>query len=706
STADPGGIVSRAGVVTVRTIVLLLTLFGTLSLDASGEARVVTFVVEQRRPFAGGQSFGTVGPYERLDGTVRFEVDPRDPLNAIVVNLDRAPRNAKGRVEFSAPFFILKPVDLRRGNQKLLYTINNRGNKLSVSRFNFTRDNNDPISEADAGDGFLMRQGYILVDAGWQGDVAPGNSRLLPDLPVATRPDGSPIVGAVRIEYSDRTIPPAGTFSLPLEGSAAFRAYAAADTRTDRATLTWRDSVAGPKRAIASDQWAFGRCPTGRESLAASATDICLFEGFKPDRLYELTYQATSPRVMGLGYAITRDIGSFLRYELRDDAGAPNPVAQSATTVGIRRAYSLGQSSTGMYQRDFLYLGFNEDERHRKVFDAAFLSVPGTHRLFANVEFADPNTYSRQDDRHDFLSTSQMPLTFGVTTDPITGIRDGLLKRPATDPLVMQVVTENEFWQFRASLDVADGKGRPVPIPDNVRLYLMSGYEHTGSLPAAFPTPRGTCRYPRNLMYHGPTLRALLVALDAWADRGVEPPPSNYPRVDQGTLVPLAEARAAFPAIPGVTYPSALNGLEMLDFGPDFRSTGGRLTRLPPSAGASYQVLLPKTDADGHNLAGIRPIEIRASVGTHTGWNLRDPAFRGGVLCGLSGSYFPYAATAADRKATGDPRPSLEERYGNHAGYVRAVRAAAAALVEERFLLEEDAQRYVREADASPVLRD
>ena len=626
----------------------------------------------------------------------------------MIVNLDRAPRNARGLVEFSAPFFILKPVDITRGNRKIFYTINNRGNKLSVSRFNYTPDNNDPISAADAGDGFLMRQGYTIVDAGWQGDVAAGNSRLFPDFPIATRPDGSPITGRVRIEYSDRTIPRAGTFTLPLEGTEAFRAYEANDTRTDHATLTWRDSVNGKKTPVPADRWAFGRCPKGRESLVASSIDICLFEGFQAAKLYELTYTAKDPRVMGLGYAVTRDIGSFLRFELRDATGTANPLVApgAADATGIRRAYSLGQSSTGMYQRDFLYLGFNEDERHRKVFDAAFLSVPGTHRLFANVEFADPNTYSRQDDRHDFLSSSRMPLTFAVTTDPVTGVRDGILKRPGIDPLVMQVVTENEFWQFRASLDVADGQGRPVAIPDTVRLYFMSGYEHTGSMPAAFPSPPGMCAHPRNLMYHGPTLRALLVALDAWADRGVTPPPNNYPRVEDGTLVPVSQAKAAFPAIPGVTFPAQANGLEVLDFGPELKATGGRLTGLPPNvAGGTYQVLVPKPDKDGQSSAGIRPLEIRASIGTHTGWNLRDPALRGSDLCGLSGAFFPYASTTAERQSRKDPRASLQERYGDHAGYVRAVRSAADALVRERFLIEEDAQRAVREAEASNVLR-
>jgi hypothetical protein len=677
--------------------------------SASPESGVVRFVVEQQRIFADGMSFGAVGQYERLDGTAYMEVDPRDPLNAVIVNLDKAPRNAQGMVEFSAPFFILKPVDMSRGNHKIFYVVNNRGNKQALGYFNFAPSGpgiNDPLTAADAGDGFLMRQGYTIVDAGWQGDVAPGNNRLFPDFPVATQADGTPIVARVRIEYSDRTIPQAGTFTLTLEGSPNFRSYETADMDTAHSTLTVRDAVDGAKVPIPADRWAFGRCPTGPESLVPTTTDICLFDGFRADRLYELIYPAKNPTVMGLGYAVTRDIASFLRYQTEDEFGNPNPLALSPTNVGIRRAYGFGGSSTGMYQREFLYLGFNEDQAHRKVFDAVNIHKPGTHRLFANVEFADPNTYSRQDDRHDFLSTSVAPLTFGVTTDPITGIRDGILKRPATDPLVFQTDTSNEFWQMKASLYLADGLGRPVEIPDNVRLYLLSSFQHGGNNPpAVFPGPTGMCQYPTNPNYHGPTLRALLMALDAWADRGVEPPRSQVPDVRRGTLVTLDEARAAFPAIPGVEFPTVLNELEVLNYGPEFGSEGGRLTLLPPVLGASYAVLVPKPDKDGLDIAGIRPMEIRVPLGTNVGWNVRAPGLREPNLCGLSGSFIPFAETKADRLASGDPRRSLEERYKTHEGYVRAVEQAARRLVREGFLLEEDAQRFIDAAEASDVLR-
>jgi hypothetical protein len=457
---------------------------------------------------------------------------------------------------------------------------------------------------------------------------------------------------------------------------------------------------------IAPDQWAFGTCPTGKNSLVPDPTQICLFAGFQADKLYMLIYPAKNPIVMGLGYAVTRDIGSFLRYETHDDVGNSNPLATSQTEVGIRRSYSFGSSSTGMYQREYLYLGFNEDEAHRPVFDARWIHKPGTHRLFANVEFADPNTYSRQDDRHDFLSTSYPPLTLAVTTDRISGIRDGLVKRPDTDGLIFQSDTENEFYNMRASLNVADGIGRVVQLPKNVRLYFLSGFQHSGNNPPpSFPGPAGMCENATNPNYHGPTVRALLIALDAWADSGIEPPESNYPSLNDHTLVPLDAARRFFPRIPGVTFPPMLNALELLEFGPLFDSEGGILTELPPLLGPSYKIFVPKPDNDGLDIAGIRPMEIRAPLGTNAGWNVRAPGFRAPNLCGLNGSFVPFATTKTERLAKGDPRKSLKERYEDHEGYVNAVERAATELVHERFLLPEDADRFISDAKASSVLK-
>jgi hypothetical protein len=677
------------------------------------QARVTRFVVEQTRVFAEGREFGDVGQYQRLDGTAYFEVDPADPRNTVVVNLDKAPRNAAGNVEFSAPFFILKPTNMKKGNHKIFYGINNRGNKQTLGYFNNVPPGpgiNDPITSADAGNGWMMRQGYAVVDAGWQGDVEPGGARMVPDFPVATQADGSPIVAPVRIQYSDRTIPVTGTFTLTLEGSLPtnilFDSYETSDTDTSHSTLTVQAEINAPKVPIAPDQWAFGSCPGGQGSLVPSTKDICLFGGFDATKLYELIYPAKSPRVMGLGGIVTRDIGSFLRYQTQDDAGNPNPLRLSAHDVGITHSYSFGSSSTGMYQREWLYLGYNEDESSRKVFDAIWIHKSGSHRLFANVQFADPNTYSRQDDRRDYLSTTVSPLTYVVTKDPVSGITDGLMKRPAVDPVVFDTDTGNEFWEMKASLKVQDGTGHPQPLPpDNVRMYFLSSFQHSGNNPAVVPAPAGICANLTNPNYHGPTVRALLVALDKWVAKGIAPPKSAYPRLEDGTLVSLADYQAAFPTIPGVSKPTVLNGLHVLDYGPDFGPTGGILSILPPRHGATYDLMVPKPDADGIDMAGIRPMETAAPLGTNMPWNVRAVGFRSPNLCGLSGSFVPFATTRQERKAQGDPRPSLQERYGSHAGYVAAVAAAAANLVKRGFLLPEDARRFVLEAERSDVLK-
>ena len=681
---------------------LLLPLL-TLAWFAAGghpaEARVVRLVVEKTTPFDGGRSFGSVGPFERLDGRVYLEVDPKDPLNNVIVNLDKAPRNAKGLVEFSAPFFIVKPKDMARGNHKIFYGVNNRGNNIEFAHARWPRLPSGAAIES--GDILPLRLGYAYVDAGWAGDVETTATRLGANLPVAVEADRSPIVAPIRIEYS------ATGFTVPLKGNNNFRSYETANTSTGSATLTVRDSVAGARTTIAADHWAFGKCPTGKVSLVPSSMDLCLFDQFQADRIYELLYKAKNPTVMGLGYAVTRDMASFLRNGLKDDAGNRNPLAQDANTVGIRRAYGFGSSSTGMYFREWLYLGFNEDEGHRKVFDAVRIAIPGTHRLFANVEFADPNVYSRQDDHHDFVSYSYPPLTYAVTTDPISGIRDGILKRPATDPLVLHMDTANEFWQMNASLNVHDGTGKPVPLPDNVRLYFAASHSHTGAAGlAVMPTAKGNCEYPINSNRSNDSLlRALVVVLDDWADRGVAPPTSVYPDTQNGALVKVEDAAKAFPKIPGVKFPTEPNVASMLNFGTRFSSTGGRLTTLPPVSGTKYMALVPKADADGLDLGGIRTVDVAVPVGTNVGWNLRPSGHRDRDLCGLSGSFIPFAATKAERTAKGDPRLSIEERYRDHAGFVAAVEQATRKLVKDRFLLDEDAQDAITVARSSAILK-
>jgi len=684
---------------------LAVALVGLVAAPASS-ARVVQLVVEQRSSYLGGASWGNAGPYEMLRGTAFLVADPRNPHDAVIVDLENAPRNAAGLVEFSTPFLILKPVDMLRSNHKIFYAVNNRGNNLEGL---LTATTAGQVSGTDAG--YAMTQGYVVVDAGWEGDVVPTATKLVANLPRARMPDGDPITGPMRYEYSDRA---SGTFTTNLEGTPGFLSYQAADTDTDSATFTVADSEYGPKTRISPTRWAFGKCPTGEASLVPDDVDLCYFDGFDNTKIYELIYQAKNPIVMGLGFATTRDIASFLRYELRDDAGNPNPVGP-----GIRRSYAAGGSQTGGYLRDYIYLGFNEDETGRKVFDGIIPWIAGTDRVFINVRFADPNTYSEQDRQHNYLQSSYPPFTYAVTTDPISGIHDGILKRPRTDPLVMQVDSESEFWQLHGSLNVVDGLGKPVAIPDNARLYFVGNTAHafiSGSF--LFPTPGAAtlCSNPTpGSGINWETLRATLRNIDRWAEasghqrgddaEGFEPPKSNYPSVLDGTLVTLNEAAAAFPAIPNVSFPTVYDTYQLLEFGPRFGPQGGVLTVEPPLNGPSYAIRLPQTDAIGIHLAGVHQIESRVPLGTSTGWNIRSPAHRGPNLCVLTGSYFPFAATKAERLLSGDPRPSLQETYVNHDGFVNAVRAAARELVRERFLLEADADADVDAAEASNVLQ-
>jgi hypothetical protein len=620
---------------------VFLTVAFLLSLPLPGvcEARVVRFVIEQRELFAGGVEWGASGAYERLRGTAYMAVAPSNPLNAVIVDLDKAPRNAEGMVEFSTPFFILKPVDMARSNHRMYYTVNNRGNNPGGL---IAAQTAAQVGSSDV----YLRMGYTIVDAGWEGDVVPTATRLAPNLPIATQADGSPIVGPMRVEYSDRTIPLAGTFTFNLKGNAAFTSYETADTNTAHSTFTVRESVDAPKAPIPPDRWAFGRCPTGQASLVPTTFDICYFDGFRNDRLYELIYPAKNPIVMGLGHATTRDVASFLRYKTHDDAGNPNPLGPSPGHAGITRAYATGASQSGGYLRDFIYLGFNEDESHRKVFDGIIPTIAGTDRVFINVRFADPDIYSEQDDRHDFLQSSYPPFTYAVTTDPISGIRDGVMKRPETDPLVFQIDSSSEFWQLRGSLNVVDGLGKPVPIPDNVRLYFNSSTAH-GNVTVGLRTPppgqNPLCEHPTPSGAIAETQRALLVAMDEWADRGIEPPKSNYPSV-KGTLVSLDEARGVFPKVPGVDFPTVLNEYELLDFGPEFASHGGVLTLQPPRLGPSSKERPSPTSCGSRQAPSIGPSTRRQSSTTR---RCRDRICRTTeIRAGTDGSSTPSDAAA------------------------------------------------------------
>lgn len=641
--------------------------------------------ITDRMPFADGKRFGDVGAYERLTGRVDYAIDPEDPAYRMVVDIAHAPRNARGLVEYATDVCMLKPVEMARGNRRLLYDVVNRGNKCVLQFLNDAEPSNDPLSATHAGNGFLMRRGYTVVWSGWQGDILPREGRMTMQLPIATTANG-PITGLVRAEFIAEA---PGITVFPLSGNDYTRSYAAAALETTRATFTCRAQEEDPRQPIPPDAWQFARCEADGTSLAS--TTHCYFPaGFQTGWIYEVIYTAQNPEVMGLGLTGLRDLISFLRGATPDAAGTPNPLYEAGG--GVEKVYAWGRSQSGRLLREFVYRGFNQDCQGQRVFDGIFPHVTGAGRGAVNYRFAQPGRYPRQYEDHLYPS-DQFPFAYGTSTDPLSHQIDAILKRPATDPLVVHTQTSSEYWQRRGSLVHADAFGHDLVIPPGVRLYLFSSSQHHAA-PRGAPQ-RGVHQHLSNPLDTAPLLRALLEALDRWATSGTPPPASRIPTRSDATLVAARIAHTSFPCIPGVTYPQGPNRLWVQDYGPEFSQ--GWTTCEPPRVdfAREYAVLVPLVDADGNESAGIRTPHVEVPLATFTGWNPRPIGYGAPALAGVTGSFLPFAATAVQRQATGDSRPSLAERYHSRADYVRRIACAAQQLVEDRLLLDEDAERYV-----------
>ena len=684
---------------------------------------ITRLVVQRKEPFAKGYEFPITGAYEKLVGKIYGEVDPKHRLNKVIVNLAKAPRNRRGRVEYWSDFCILKPVDMARGNGKIFYDAPNRGSKRIVSFLNDAPATNDPGTLEDAGNGFLMRQGYTIVWCGWQGDLMPQKDWLVMGVPVASN-GGNEILRKVRTEI---VVDEKGIKSQPLSGDDRVKSYEAASRDKSSAYLTVREKSYGQRITIPPSEWEFAsfvkHSRTGRETIKPSSKEIYLRSGFKPGHIYEFIYQAKNPLVLGLGFAVVRDLISFLRYQMKDATGKPNPLATAKQAIGLNRsrfenpplylppprgenkrggnktagmryAYGWGRSQSGRFLRDFVYHGFNEDESHRKVFDAIAPHVAGGGRLFLNYEFARPVTSSQQHTNQ--LEPELFPHAYNILKDAQTGRRDGILKRPKTDPYVFHTQTSTEYWQKRGCLAHTDGKGHDVSPPDKVRIYVIASAQHNspfGSEPVKDDTQQLVNPLPA-----GDVLRALMVALDLWVTRGVSPPPSQYPRVADGTLVRPDRKSTNFPKIPGVRYQGLYNRQLFLDYGPHIGR--GRMDIHPPRpiGNGAYVILVPKVDRDGNDVAGIRLPVVQVPLGTYTGWNLQPRRLAEDELSGLLGSFIPFAKAKAERSKLRDPRLSLKERYKNHSDYVKKISRAARLLVDQRYLLPDDAERMINEA--------
>lgn len=628
------------------------------SAPATG-AGITRVVITKRQIAFGGASFGTAGPYEVLAGTAYGEIDPHAPGNSGIVNINRAPVSAGGHVEYSVDFMILKPVDSKKGNGRLIYDFVNRG-RNTILRLD---ESGDSFTASDKGNGFLMSHGYTVAWSGWQMD-APANPGFLRAYVPVARTNGKPVTGMSREEFTD--VPAGPVFTETLD-------YPALLDSTGT-TLTVREHETDARKPLPATSWHF---------IDERHIEITAEPGFDRGALYELVYPATNESIADIGLAASRDFVSFLRYADQDSTGQPNPARDPGTP--FKAAFSFGISQTGRAINDFIYQGFNADASGRIVFDGAFPLLSATRRTFTNFEFAQPGRFSRQHEDHEY-SGDQFPFTYATSKDSITGKTDGMLmqcEKSHTCPKIVHLDSDTEFWQGRGSLLVTDTTGKPLALPDNVRAYMISGQEHNQ---APNWNTHGTCAQLQNAMSYAPYARALLVTLDRWVTEGVAPPPTTFPNLKNHTLLPLAKVQASYPAIPGAPFSPLYSKLQVLD-----------IESMPPKvSGREYPLFFPPVDADGNPQGGIIPPEIAVPIATYSGRNVRADNFAPGELCGLAGSYIPFAATKQERTASGDPRPSIEERYKNAQDYMEKRKHAVDALVQQGFILPEDADALAR----------
>jgi hypothetical protein len=652
---------------------------------------MMQLLIQDRRPFAQGHPFDDTGPYEAIHARALFRFDPKAPEQAGVFDIDLAPCDDDGLVPVATDVWILKPVDLSKGNGAALVEFPNRGNKRCLQFFNDAPGTNTPLTLTDAGNGFLMRQGYTIVVAGWQGDVLPGDNRMTIDLPVARGPQGA-VEGRTRVEFiSD--VP--GVTNLPLSGKNGTRSHPTVSLDTNRAELRCRRYPWSKPQTIPAMEWQFARVEGGgrgqgdmagsEQAIIASDQHIYLPAGFKTGWIYELVYTARDPLVLDLGFAAFRDLVSFVR----NANGPENPLRDGRGAV--KRFYGWGRSQSGRLIRDFIHRGYNEDRFGDKVFDGMISHIAGAGRTamnrFSNLVVAASRQYE------DWLNPAdRFPFSYAWSKDHLTGVEDAILKRPATDPLVIHTQTASEYWYRRGSLVHTDTRGNDLPQPDNVRIYFWASSQHWSD-PAATRPQRGVCDNYQNIVATSALFRSTLCLLDAWVLDGVVPPPSQYPRRADGTLVDMEAWKTQFPGIPGIRIPKSPNLLPLVDYGSAFQA-GGPISEPPIVDGArSYPVLIPAVDSDGNDIAGVRAPMVAAPLGTYTGWNIRIAGHGTGALHDFSGSYVPLPETEEEREVTGDPRPSILGRYGSREGYIKAITAAATGLVERRLLLSEDVER-------------
>jgi alpha/beta hydrolase family protein len=666
---------------------LYLTILAVIAIGTAPlQARITRIVIDHRDASAyKAQSFGEAGRYERIAGHAYGELDPQDPLNAIITDLKLAPRNARGMVEYAATFSMAKPVDMSKASGVMIYLVPNRGN-ISLEQSPIITD--------------YLKRGHVVLASGWQGDIPAHEGMETIAVPSARNADGSSITGPVLVRLSDM---PPNSNTIALESRAAVRP-APVSLDTSKALLTKRAYEGSEVIPIRATDWAFADCTKTAFPGTPDAGKVCLKGGFDPALLYELTYAAKDPLVLGIGFAATRDLNSFFRHGQQDDTGAANLLGR-----GISFVISQGNSQSGNFLRTYINLGFNQDEAGRIVFDGANPNI-APRQLAMNIRFAAPGGAAGLYEPGSDGAVWWSDYPDEARRRPASGLLDRC-RASETCPKIAETFGASEIWMLRGSAAmVGTAANRDIPLPPNVRRYYFPGVTHGGGRGGfdTSPRPLAGCELPANPNPSNDTLRAVLAALVDWVVKGTPPPPSQYPRLDRGELTEPTQAKLGFPVVPGVPLPDGvINPLYDYDFGPSFNynDLSGTIAVQPPPIRGIFPSLVPKVDADGNEMVGVASTMHQAPLGTYVGWNVVSQGYFKGRGCGNQGGYIPFLKTRAERMAVGDPRPSLEERYGTHETYVAKVRAATARLVRDRFLMPDDAERLVREADASNVLR-
>jgi len=642
-------------------------------------ARVLRVETANCTDVLGGKEFGNAGAYERITGRIYFSLAVNNPHNQRIVDLGNAVNLKKGEVEFSADFIAVQPKDAHKGNGSMLLEVPNRGRGRILSLV----DGGDWDLAADAGDAWLLRSGFTVVSLGWQWDAA-GADALRFSAPLA-KENGKTITGLLRGDLMPSKVMaeiPLGHLILGNIGGSEYPVAAPDDPRN---VLTIRDSRNGQRTIIPRSEWQFAQIVDGK--LAPSDRHIHLNGGFQPGKIYEYVYVVADPVVAGGGFAAIRDFASYAKH----DSNAVTPAA---------RVYGEGISQNGRFLRDFLYQGFNADQEGRIALDGVLAHVAGAGRGSFNYRFAQPSR-DAQPTSSIFFPTDIFPFTDLPENDPVSGESGGLLDRAVAEKVVPRIFFSNtsyEYWGRVAALIhvSADGK-HDAPISDNVRIYHFTGLQHFSG---PFPPAKGKLdllgQQPQSPLPVKYFWRAMIANMDAWVRNGLLPPPSSYPKIADGTLVPLQDY--APPAIPGVNRPHEANQAWRVDFGTNWRD--GILSIQPPKVSEPFPVLVPQVDADGNERDGVRLPEITVPLATYASWNLRDPSIGApDQRVSFELSYLPFPKTAAERQTTGDPRKSIAERYSDRETYLTRYHAAVEDLVKQRWILPEDRDAIVHRGE-------